>query len=58
MRYCSRENETGALLFLGGRNRCNNVLRRSDLVLYCSRGKEMGALLFLGGRNLCSTVFR
>ena len=48
MLYCSQEKGSGALLFLGERNRCSIVFRRSEQVHYCSQKKETGTLLFSG----------
>ena len=41
MLYCSKEKETGALVFL----------RRRKQVHFCSKENETGAILFLDVRN-------
>ena len=44
MHFCSKEKETGAILFLEVRNWPYIDLRRRKLVLYCFQEKRTGAL--------------
>ena len=58
MHFCSKEKETGAILFLEVRNWPYIDLRIRKLVLYCFQRKELVLYLLIWRKNWCNTVLR